>query len=255
MQLQWDYSLLAKSYVKRPPYAPSAIEQLFQLTGIKNTHGPVADIGAGTAHLTLELAQLNLPITAVEPNDQMREIGVERTSHLPHVRWKKAMAEETGLEKKHFALVTFGSSFNVTDRQQTLLETNRILRPEGWFACMWNHRDLNDPIQKEIENIIGQHIPNYDYGSRRENQQQVIEQSRLFNQVHYVEGDILHTLPVEDAIEAWSSHGTLQRQAQDKFADIVQEISAFLLAQTSAERVIQIPYKTRMWVAQKRSLQ
>ena len=26
---------------------------------------------------------------------------------------------------------------------------------------MWNHRDLNDITQKEIENIIKQYIPNY----------------------------------------------------------------------------------------------
>ena len=29
---------------------------------------------------------------------------------------------------------------------------------------MWNHRDLNDITQKEIENIIKQYIPNYNYG-------------------------------------------------------------------------------------------
>ena len=52
------------------------------------------------------------------------------------------MAEES------YHMTTFGSSFNVCDRQKALLESKRILVKEGWFACMWNHRDLEDPITK-----------------------------------------------------------------------------------------------------------
>ena len=44
--------------------------------------------------------------------------------------------------------------------------------PNGWFACMWNHRDVEDPIQKNIENIITSFIPNYDYGLRRQDPRQ-----------------------------------------------------------------------------------
>ena len=53
-----------------------------------------------------------------------------------------------------YHMTTFGSSFNVCDRQKALIESKRILVHRGWFACMWNHRDLEDPLQKEIESII-----------------------------------------------------------------------------------------------------
>lgn len=41
----------------------------------------------------------------------------------------------------------------------------------------WNHRDLNDPLQSEIENILRKHILDYGYGTRREEQTGVIDAS------------------------------------------------------------------------------
>ena len=35
----------------------------------------------------------------------------------------------------------------------------RILRHRGWFACVWNHRDLEDPLQAEVETLIRARIP------------------------------------------------------------------------------------------------
>ena len=58
-----------------------------------------------------------------------------------------------------YHMTTFGSSFNVCDRQKALIESKRILVHRGWFACMWNHRDLEDPLQNEIESIIKKRIP------------------------------------------------------------------------------------------------
>ena len=108
------------------------------------------------------LANQEFIVTAVEPNDSMRELGKSRTKSLKKINWKEGTGEVTGLENDSFDLVTFGSSFNVCDRQEALRETHRILRPGGWFACFWNHRDLNNPIQKEIEVLIGDKIPGSD---------------------------------------------------------------------------------------------
>ena len=44
--------------------------------------------------------------------------------------------ENTGQSSGRFGLVTFGSSFNVCDREKALEETARILKPGGWFACV-----------------------------------------------------------------------------------------------------------------------
>lgn len=147
-----------------------------------------------------------------------------------------------------FDLVTFGSSFNVCNRQEALEEAKRILKTQGWFACMWNHRDLTDPLQKEIEDILKAEIDNYSYGTRREDQTEVINQSGLFGDVVYVEGTVIHDVLAEDFIEGWKSHGTVHRQSKDKFDLINAKIRQAVEAK--GQEYIKIPYTTRIWMAQ-----
>lgn len=246
MKTEWDYTDLAEAYLKRPDYAQSAIDKMLEVSGVKKGD-TVCDVGAGAAHLTLKLAEYGLNICAVEPNDAMRANGIKRTSSYENVQWFEGVGEYTGMEDDKFDLVTFGSSFNVCDRQKALIETKRILKDGGWFACMWNHRDLNDPLQKEIENILKEQIPDYSYGTRREDQTDVINQSKLFQDVIYVEGTVIHEILAEDFIEGWKSHGTVQRQSKEKFEAINADIRK--LVEAKGEKYIKVPYTTRIWMA------
>jgi len=122
--------------LKRPDYAPEAIERIISLSSTVPGDW-VCDVGAGAAHLTIPLANRGLQVVAVEPNDAMRANGIRRTAGLDGVRWHDGTAEVNGQPDAAFQLVTFGSSFNVADRQVALRETARVLRPGGWFACLW----------------------------------------------------------------------------------------------------------------------
>ncbi|RMD85332.1 MAG: methyltransferase domain-containing protein, partial [Candidatus Dadabacteria bacterium] len=135
MKTTWDYTELAPHYLNRPDYAEDAIDELVKISGV-SSGDKVCDIGAGSAHLTRMLAARGLEVTAIEPNDAMREVGISTTKDLPNVTWVEATAENTTMPDREFHLVTFGSSFNVTDRLKALKETKRILKPGGWFACM-----------------------------------------------------------------------------------------------------------------------
>jgi SAM-dependent methyltransferase len=197
------------------------------------------------------LAKRGLNVTAIEPNDNMRRLGSERCQGLANVAYVENTAEQTGQNDGAFDAVTFGSSFNVTDRAVALKETARILKPRGWFAAMWNHRDLNDPIQAEIESIIRHYVPGYAYGARREDQTQIIVASGLFGPVHKIEGRVFHVLSVKDVVEAWRSHATLHRQAGEKFAIVIDKIAGYL--STFAQDQVRTPYTTRIWVAQRQT--
>ena len=247
MKTEWDYTNLADAYLKRPDYSQEAIDQMISIAGVV-AGDKVCDVGAGVAHLTLMLAAKGLDVTAVEPNDAMRANGIKRTDNLDNVKWFEGVGEHTGQPDSAFKLVTFGSSFNVCNRQEALEESQRILVDNGWFACMWNHRDLEDPIQKEIESIIKKHIPDYDYGTRREDQTGVINESGRFGEVKTLSGMVEFSEPIEDVVEAWRSHGTLERQAGDSFTQIVDEIEQYLSSLNVAK--IEIPYVTRIWMAQ-----
>ncbi len=249
MKTEWDYTSLADAYLQRPDYADAAIDALLKVAQI--AHGQAAcDVGAGVAHLTLMLAARGLDVTAVEPNDAMRANGIKRTASLPQVRWFEGTGENTGQPDHAFSLVTFGSSFNVCDRPAALKETARILTSRGWFACMWNHRFLQDPIQSRIEAIIRSHIDGYSYGARREDQTDIIDASGLFGPVVHLDSRVIHQQSVEDCVEAWRSHATLERQAGPAFGAIVSDIEAYLLA--LGKPTIEIPYTTQIWIAQRR---
>lgn len=249
MKTSWDYSALATAYLKRPDYAPDAVNQLLSLTGVK-ANDPVCDVGAGVAHLTLHLLRARLNVVAVEPNDEMRKLGMERTAEFDNVRWFEGTGEQTGQSDQQFKLVTFGSSFNVTDRAMALKETSRILQSRGWFACMWNHRVLEDPIQSRIQQIIDDMVSNYDHGTRREDQTEVIDASGLFEKVNYFEGLVVHSQKVTDCVDAWKSHATLERQAKSAFPAVISAIKEYLDSLKTDE--IQVPYTTRVWCAQLR---
>lgn len=246
MKTEWDYTDLAAAYLKRPDYAREAIRRLVETTQVHDGD-PVCDIGAGAAHLTRLLLEYGLRVTAVEPNDAMRANGQKMTAGRG-VTWMEGTGEHTGLPDAVFALVTFGSSFNVTDRQAALRESFRLLRPGGWFACMWNHREITDPVQSRIEDAIKARVPAYAYGTRREDQADVIDRSGLFGPVVRIDASETHQQSVEDCIEAWRSHGTLQRQAGGQFAAVITDIAA--VVRGAATDRLAIPYVTRVWLAQ-----
>ena len=247
MKTEWNYSTLADAYLKRPDYADAAIDEMLSIAGAEK-NDKFCDVGAGVAHLTLMLALRGLDVVAVEPNDAMRTNGIKRTEKLGNVRWHEGTGEATGQAAQAFDMVTFGSSFNVCDRQQALKETARILKPRGWFACMWNHRQLEDPIQSQIEAIIKKRVAEYGYGTRREDQTSVIDACSFFGPVVHLNSRVMHEQTIEECVEAWRSHATLQRQAGATFHDVVAAIETYL--QSLGEPSIQIPYSTNIWLAQ-----
>lgn len=249
MKTEWDYTSLADAYLKRPDYADKAIDRMLATCGLPASKEiKVCDVGAGVGHLTLMLAKRGYEVHAVEPNDAMRKNGSQRTRDMKNVSWSEGTGENTGMEDKQFSLVTFGSSFNVVDRKQALAEVKRISKPQSWFACMWNHRDIDDPIQKAVEDIIAKHVDGYQYGLRREDQSEFLAASKLFKKVDAIEERIKHDVSKEDWLEAWRSHATLQRQAGKNFHLVVNEIEKYL--KKLDKDMIAIPYTTRLWVAQ-----
>ena len=96
--------------------------------------------------------------------------------------------------------------------------------------------------------IIKDAIDGYGYGTRREDQTDIINSSGLFGPVQTVEGSVTHTQTKAEMVEAWRSHGTLHRQAGDKFPIIIENIQKML--DENGQDEIAIPYTTRIWLAQ-----
>lgn len=251
MKTNWDYSGLADSYVSRPQYSQRLIGAIFQISSM--TPGMAAcDVGAGVGHLTRHHVANGHETIAVEPNDDMRRVGQEQLAKSPTLTWMEGTGESTGQTSRSFDLVTFGSSFNVCDRGSALVETARILKPSGWFACLWNHRDLSDNVQGSIEKIISERVAEYSYGSRREDQSQVIRDSGKFSEPIFMSSRVEHKVSYSEFLTAWKSHATLKRQSGSDFEDIIFEIEELLMrnkSETSSDYLV-VPYTTTAWVAQ-----
>lgn len=250
MKTDWDYTSLADAYLERPPYSDEALRRLFERAGLAKGD-LVCDIGAGVGHLSIPLAKAGFRVVAVEPNDAMRANGRRQTAALPEISWVEAGGENTGQPAGQFDFVTFGSSFNVMDRNAALKETHRLLKPGRYFTCLWNHRDLADPIQKRIEEIIAGQIPGYDYGVRRQDQSEIIALSRYFDNVEEISGSLLFNQKLDKVIEAWRSHATVERQAGERFPAVLESISRYL--ESLGRNSIDIPYITRAWIARRKA--
>ncbi|MDA3967591.1 class I SAM-dependent methyltransferase [Helicobacter sp. WB40] len=248
----WDYTKHAKYYSYRPNYAPKTIDMLVRLIsaggGAKTPL--VADIGAGTGNLSIMLLERECKVVSVEPNDAMREIGIERTNGQ-NIEWVRATGIDSTLKSGEFDWVTFGSSFNVMDRIEALKEAYRLLKKDCYFSCMWNHRDLEDTIQEKAESIILEFVPNYTRGVRREEQRSIIEQHKnMFDNIIYIEEDFYFHQSIENYINAWRSvknpYWDLETiEGQELFSKIADKM------QEQLPKEFDIKYTTRCWSAKK----
>lgn len=193
---------------------------------------------------------------AIEPNDAMREIGIKRTTEdKQNINWIKAAGLNTSLSESEVDWVTFGSSFNVLDQSLALKEAYRILKPASYFTCMWNHRDLNCPIQEMAEEIISNLIPSYQRGVRREDQRPVIQQNNdLFDQIIYLEEDFYFHQNIDNYIKAWRSVKNPYWDLDTKEGnELFEKISYQIRHKLPSE--FNIKYTTRSWSVKSTKLQ
>jgi len=115
---------------------------------------------------------------------------------------------------------------------------------------MWNHRQLDDPIQIYIEDIIKSHISDYSYGTRRQDPTKVITENNRFTTVKNIKKEFSWAMKKNDLIIAWKSHATLRRQAKDKltFENIIEDIKSYLY---NMKDIIEVPYSTNIFASQK----
>jgi SAM-dependent methyltransferase len=129
----------------RPSYPDDAVSWLVERTGI----GPgstVLDVGAGTGKLTRLLVPSGARVIAVEPVAEMRAL-IESEA-------LDGTAEALPVGDASADLVTVAQAFHWFDFEPALAEIHRVLRPGGHLALVWNSRDLADPLQRSVEDLL-----------------------------------------------------------------------------------------------------
>jgi SAM-dependent methyltransferase len=250
-----DYTGLAADYARyRPGYAPSVATAIVSLLGRPLAEIDAADIGAGTGIWTGMLAAHRLrSITAVEPNDEMRREGVLSTRGI-NILWRKGTGEATGLATESVDLVSMASSFHWVNFEKGCAEFQRILRPGGRFAALWNPRLIEaSPLLMEIESEITRLKPDFRraFSGRlglTERLTDMLSSKDGFDDVLYLEARHVARQTPAQYLGVWRSVNDVQVQlGPDLFGQFLRYVERKVEGLSSIETT----YLTRAWTARR----
>ena len=248
-----DYSTLAKYYVYRPNYSKLVLKALALYVDAFSHVFKIADIGAGTGKLTEQLLELGLEGYAIEPNDEMRKVGIELLGNSKNFSWISGSAEHTGLADSSVDWVVMASSFHWTDSTKALKEFYRILKPEGFLTIMWNPRDIeNSDLEWWVEKRIKGLRPNLKRVSsgakhQTKNWGEILISGKIFRDLIFVESPHVEIVTRERYLNIWKSVNDIQVQLGfKKFKLLIDEIKKKIF---HLEK-IKVVYNTRAWTAQ-----
>ena len=138
MDMTKRFSSKAALYARyRWDYAPAVVERIFATTGVGGGSA-VADIGSGTGILTAHFARRVGRIHAVEPSLEMRRMAERDLAHFASFRSVEGLAHATTLPDRSVDLITAAQAVHWFDPEPTRREFERILKPGGWLAILWN---------------------------------------------------------------------------------------------------------------------
>ena len=128
----------------------------------------VADIAAGTGMLTEVFLGNGNPVTAIEPNAEMREVCEGLRAEWPSLRVADGLAEAIGLETGSVEMVTAGRAFHWFEPVAAGAEFRRVLVPGGWVVLVSSGRKKEDGERgREFEAMLIEHGTDREYGVRR----------------------------------------------------------------------------------------
>jgi ubiquinone/menaquinone biosynthesis C-methylase UbiE len=140
MSFKERFSNRVDTYVKyRPSYPMEAIDYLYETVGFK-PQSQIADIGAGTGKFTQLLLERGSQITAVEPNQAMREAAEKLFAEEAGFNSISGSAEETKLQSHSVDFIVCAQAFHWFNHAAAQVEFRRILKEGGKAVLIWNSR-------------------------------------------------------------------------------------------------------------------
>ncbi|RBP40472.1 methyltransferase family protein [Roseimicrobium gellanilyticum] len=156
------FSNRVADYVKyRPGYPDGILELLREKVGL-SARSMVADIGSGTGISAEFLLQVGCTVHAVEPNADMRAAAELMLSGRAGFHSVAGAATATTLPERSVDLVVAAQAFHWFAGEATRAEFDRILKPEGWVALIWNVRKVDStPFLVAYEALLLKHATDY----------------------------------------------------------------------------------------------
>lgn len=169
----------------RPRY-PKRILELLKRDADLTSGSEIADIAAGTGLFTELFLEHGNTVTAVEPNDEMREACRRLLARYPRLGLVNGTAESTGLPTQSFDFLTVAQAFHWFDVDSCRREFMRVLRPGGWCVIVFNQRRVSgDAFHNGFEEITRRHNIDYSRVSERYPDESLLRQFFAPNKMHF----------------------------------------------------------------------
>jgi ubiquinone/menaquinone biosynthesis C-methylase UbiE len=151
-----SFDQVAELYERaRPTYPEEAVDWLADRLRI-GARSSVLDLGAGTGKLTRALVPRAAHVIAVEPGPEML---AQLRRAVPDAEAMLGAAESIPLADDAVDAVVCGQSFHWFRTDEALREIRRVLRASCGLGLIWNRRDPDDAVQKEITKLLGPFVP------------------------------------------------------------------------------------------------
>jgi SAM-dependent methyltransferase len=167
----------------RPEYPPEAVIWVADRLELRPGR-VVVDVGAGTGKLTRLLVPTGARVVAIEPQEEM--LAVLREA-VPEAEALEGSAESLPLADGFAEAVTAASAFHWFEPSRALPEIARVLRPGGRLALVFNTRDPEDALQRELTELLVPHGIRVSW-MRDLDPPRTLETSGLFEPPEYAEG-------------------------------------------------------------------
>ncbi|MDK7228805.1 class I SAM-dependent methyltransferase [Winkia sp. UMB1185] len=137
----------------RPTYPETALAALLQ-------HHPqqVVELGAGSGSLTRLLLKHGVHVAAVEASEpmckQLRQDTPDEFFTTGALSVHCTDAHHTGLPEKSADLVVAAQTWHWLDHQSACAEADRLLRPKGRLAILYNQLDVSVPWVYRLTRIM-----------------------------------------------------------------------------------------------------
>jgi ubiquinone/menaquinone biosynthesis C-methylase UbiE len=150
------FELVAEAYERaRPGYPPEIVEWFAERLDLRAGR-TVLDLGAGTGKLSRALVATGARVLALEPGDEMR---ARLATVVPEAEPIAAGAESIPLPDASVDAATAGQAFHWFRLEEAVPELHRVLRPGGGVGLVWNERDPDDPLQREVTKLLEPFVP------------------------------------------------------------------------------------------------
>ena len=148
-----NFGNVAENYLKYRDDIPDSLIKGLEKRGVAIAGSKVADLGAGPGLLSKMLSDRGAIVDAVEPSAELIEVE-EHISAMTRGLILCRNTEDTGLPSNSYDIVVVMRAWHWFDREKTIDEVRRILKPGGHLVIMDSGFTSASKIVKESMKII-----------------------------------------------------------------------------------------------------